>query len=132
MEVCQLILNTSRRVGNQISTKTLERVKEYQESIDQALRKVIQARKRDLDSIVFVYHCTIPPDQTRINYRDISMDQARADYEEILGFHAAATLATNPNTLWLLVTDQCFQPQIQNQKQLEEEDWEHFSIKCNK
>jgi len=119
MDITDLLDSCSKTLSTTISRESSARAFAFQPLIDSAISKAVNKRAKKPQSIVFVFHCILPEDSTKISYRDISGDQARSDYEDMIGFNANLCCHTNPESLWLLITDAKFCPAINGYESLE-------------
>jgi hypothetical protein len=119
MDIMDLIQSCSKKLSNIVSQESSERAELFEPLISSAVSRAVCNRISKPKSVVFVFHCPLPADCTKISYRDIRGDQSRSDYEEMIGFHANLACHTNPESLWLLITDSQFDPAIASRESLE-------------
>jgi hypothetical protein len=119
MDIDDLLSCCSESLSKSLSSESSDRAALFSPLIADAISGAVGRRLTKPTSIIFVFHCSLPEDCSKISYRDIKGDQARSDYEDMIGFHANLSCETNPESLWLLITDEKFSPNIQSRMTLE-------------
>ena len=119
MDLTDLLESCSKTLGQTLSQETVSRASLFEPLISSAISKATSCRFNKPKSVIFVFHCTLPGDASKISYRDIRCDQSRSDYEDMIGFHADLSCQINPESLWLLITDNKFKPAIQDFEELQ-------------
>ena len=119
MDIIDLLESCSKNLSRTLSQESIKRAELFEPLISSAISKALSHRPNKPQSIIFVFHCALPEDCSKISYRDIRCDQSRSDYEDMIGFHANLACHTNPESLWLLITDNQFNPAINSLEALE-------------
>ena len=68
---------------------------------------------KNIDGIVFTFHALLKKKDQVLNITSIeNYDMHRDDFPEMIGLHYAKSVQTNPNYLWILITNNGFQPKV--------------------
>ena len=95
----------------------IERLNYFQKAIKEAIIKAQTSRqvKRNYRGVIFTFHVLLDPRERKIEMNNIDIkDQHSSKYGEMIGLHFSKSLQTNPDYLWILITDKEFMPEIDN------------------
>ena len=100
-------------------TKKIEEIESdnIQKSISEAIKYAIQARAKlglNTNGIICTFHAILGSEERKLTIKDVEYDQQRSDYEQVLGLHYQKARQTNPDYIWVLITDRRFKPDIKD------------------
>ena len=74
-------------------------------------------RERQIDGVIFTFHALIKKEEQVLNITGIEdYDQHNDEFPEMIGLHFQKSYQTNPNYLWILITNNGFKPLITDYK----------------